>query len=265
MKTRQYQDSINRISCKLPLCQLTMSEGALIDDTDDVEFEYETIQIGSFTLEITTISHLPIEMLMLNQSKGVEISGQKMWCGSLTVIDYVLRNRDVIKDRTVIELGAGTGVLGMICSKIGCRKVILTDNDPRSITHMKQDCLHNHVEAEVKVLDWFSPNIDSLELERGPSTKLCIVAGDVLYKRVLLQPFFATARALLQNRCQSSMFLCHVPRAGVDHSDVVDEAVRHGLTIKELQCTEEETEYARKYCPEEDTSRAKLYAVFLET
>lgn len=237
-----------------------------IESSDDVEFEFETIEIGSFALEITTISHLPIEMLMYNQSKGVEISGQKMWCGSLTVIDYVLRNRDVIKDRTVVELGAGTGVLGMICSKIGCRKVILTDNDPRSITHMKQDCLHNSVEAEVKVLDWFSPEIESLELEKGESlTELCIVAGDVLYKRVLLQPFFATSRLLLEKRQQSSMFLCHVPRAGVDHSDVVDEAVKHGLTIRELMCTEEETEYARKYCPKEDTSRAKLYTVFLAT
>jgi predicted nicotinamide N-methyase len=235
-----------------------------IDDSDDVEFEYETIEIGSFTLEITTISHLPIEMLMYNQSKGVEISGQKMWCGSITVIDYVLRNRDVIKDRTVVELGAGTGVLGMICSKIGCSKVILTDNDPRSITHMKQDCLHNTVEAEVKVLDWFSPEIDSLELGEGESlTELRIVAGDVLYKRVLLQPFFATTRILLEGRSQSSMLLCHVPRAGVDHSDVVDEAVKHGLTIQELLCSEEETEYARKYCPMEDTSRAKLYTVFL--
>jgi hypothetical protein len=223
-----------------------------IDDSDDVEFEYETIEIGSFTLEITTISHLPIEMLMYNQSKGVEISGQKMWCGSLTVIDYLLRNRDVIKDRTVVELGAGTGILGMICSKIGCREVILTDNDPRSITHMKQDCLHNSVEAGVKVLDWFSPKIESLELEEGQSL-------------TELQPFFATTRILLESRQQSTMLLCHVPRAGVDHSDVVDEAVKHGLTIRELLYSEDQTEYARKYCPKEDTSRAKLYTVFLTT
>jgi predicted nicotinamide N-methyase len=233
-----------------------------MNDSDDVEFEYETIEIASYSFEVTTISHLPIEMLMLNQSKGVEISGQKVWCGSLFVVDYMIRNKQLITDHLIIELGAGTGVLGMVCSRMGCENLILTDNDARSITHMKQDCLKNKVQAEVKVLDWFSPDINSLDIAMGPgSLNLCILAGDVLYKQVLLEPFFTTVNLLLGIKKGSFMLLCHVPRAGVEHVIVLEVANRLGLNIEEITVTLEEKEHALKYCPEEDVIRAKLYRI----
>jgi Lysine methyltransferase len=231
---------------------------------DDVDFELESIEIASHSFEITTIAHLPIEMLMFNQSRGVEISGQKVWCGSLTVADYILRNKDLIKNRVVIELGAGTGILGMVCSRIGCRKTILTDNDPRSIKHMVEDCHRNSVEADVRILDWFCPDVSSLEISgENISSNLCVIAGDVLYKRTLLKPFFCTSRLLLESKSESTMYLCHVPRAGVEYADVVGEATGHGLLIEEINFSSEDTENARKYCPEEDTSRAKLFKICL--
>jgi predicted nicotinamide N-methyase len=232
--------------------------------SDDVDFELESIEIASHSFEITTIAHLPIEMLMFNQSKGVEISGQKVWCGSLTVADYILRNKDLIKNRVVVELGAGTGILGMVCCRIGCRKIILTDNDPRSIKHMVEDCHRNSVEADVRILDWFCPDVSSLELcGENISSNLCVIAGDVLYKRTLLKPFFCTSRLLLESKSESTMYLCHVPRAGVEYADVIGEATRHELLIEEITFSSEDTENARKYCPEEDTSRAKLFKICL--
>lgn len=236
-----------------------------INDSEDVEFEYETIEIASYSFEVTTISHLPIEMLMLNQSKGVEISGQKVWCGSLFVVDYIIRNKQLVIDHLIVELGAGTGVLGMVCSRIGCKKLILTDNDARSIAHMKQDCLKNDVQADVKELDWFSPDIKSLDISTSlESLDLCLLAGDVLYKQMLLEPFFTTVNLLLRMKKGSFMFLCHVPRAGVEHSIVVESAERLSLNIEEIHVTLEEKEHALKYCPEEDVIRAKLYRIQLK-
>ena len=235
-------------------------------ESDDVEFECETIEIASYTFEITTIAYLPIEILMQNQSKGVEISGQKIWCGSLTVADYILANPQIVKDRVVVELGAGTGVLGMVCSRLGCARLLLTDNDPRSISHMKSDCKSNAVEAIVCTLDWFSPDVSILNSDDISLThELCVVAGDVLYKRILLEPFFITSCLLLQSRNQSCMYLCHVPRAGVEHSDVVNEANKQGLFIEEIQSRTGQNDNARKYCPDEDTARAKVYSIQLRT
>lgn len=129
---------------------------------------------------------------------------------------------------------------------------------------MVQDCHHNSVVADVKILDWFLPDISSLNLsEEMISSDLCVIAGDVLYKRSLLKPFFCTSRLLLESKSKSTMYLCHVPRAGVEYADVVDEANSAGLFIEEIFSSPADTENARKYCPEEDTSRAKLFRIYL--
>ena len=116
----------------------------------------------------------------------------------------------------------------------------------------------------VRILDWFCPDVSSLELsEESVSSNLCIIAGDVLYKKTLLKPFFCTSRLLLESKSESTLYLCHVPRAGVEYADVVGEATRHELIIEEILFSSIETENARKYCPEEDTSRAKLFKICL--
>jgi len=225
----------------------------------DVDYESEEFLIGGFKFEVTTIAYLPIETLMANAAKDVEISGQKLWCGSLAVAEYLLGNTSWIKDCTVVELGAGTGVLGMLCKRLGARRVVLTDNDIRSLHHMKSDCTHNNVEAEVVALDWFTADCAALSPLDCP---LRLVAGDVLYKKVLLAPFMRTVRDILSSGSgEAEMLLCHVPRAGVQQADVVSCALENSLTAepqpKESWCHGAVTEY----CPMEDSDRAVLYVI----
>lgn len=52
-----------------------------------------------------------------------------------------------------------------------------------------------------------------------------ILAGDVLYKHVLLAPFLATVREMLAPG--GRMLLCHVPRAGVTY-EIVEKAFGEG-------------------------------------
>ena len=83
-----------------------------MDSDDEVEYELENFKIAGFDISITTVSFLPISKLLEIQSKSVEISGQKLWCGSLGVIQYLINYPTVIENVNIVELGAGTGVLG---------------------------------------------------------------------------------------------------------------------------------------------------------
>jgi len=232
-----------------------------MDRADDVEYDIEEFQVGPYRFNVTTIAFMPLEVLMAMGEKKVEISGQKLWCGSLGVIEYLLDNSEFVKGKTVLELGAGTGVLGMLCQRLGAARVVLTDNDPRSLKHMAIDCESNKVDATVCSLDWFDSSSSKLDLDSGASGALRIVAGDVLYKQELLDPFMSTVYSLLSSNAGSEMLLCHIPRAGIDHLHILDLAAhkRFGITVEEVDPSKWRKGSCTEYAPEEDYSRAKLY------
>ena len=242
-------------------------------ESEEVEYDYEIFSISSYTLKIKTVAFMPLSKLMLNQSKGIEISGQKLWCGSLGVIEYVLDNPIEVTDHAVIELGAGTGVLGMICKKIGASEVYLTDYDSISINHMKCDINTNGFNdtdsVKVVTLDWYNPIISEMQqLISINKLPIKIVAGDVLYKHALLEPFMYTVKLILssssdpENGKTNDMLLCHVPRAGVEHDLVTAAAIQQNLIIEELSPELYKKGSLITYCPVEEIERAKLYRIY---
>jgi predicted nicotinamide N-methyase len=252
------------------------------DVQDDVEFDLEDFQVGPYNFTVTTIAFMPLEVLMAMGDKKVEISGQKLWCGSLGVIEYLLGNPEFVQDKRVLELGAGTGVLGMLCSKLGSTNVVLTDNDIRSLNHMNEDVPRNKIlNTTVSSLDWFNPpssaelidmmgfQTNSVVAAADDDDDACdysnvrIVAGDVLYKQVLLEPFITTCKNVLTTFPGSKMILCHVPRVGIDQIDVINLAKNKKLNIVEIDETQWLKGSVIEYSVVEDHSRAKMYQITL--
>lgn len=234
-------------------------------ELEEVEYEPEQFQIGPYLIQLTTIAYMPIEKLAKNQAKGVEISGQKLWCGSLVVIEYLLHHKSFVEDCVVFELGAGTGLLGMISRLVGASKVILTDHDDKSIQHMRQDLSSNSISGcEVAYLNWYEmdpPNLERFQVSSSAPVRL--VAGDVLYKASLLTPFFETVKSLFLHFQNCEMLLCHVPRAENEHAHVVARATAHGLSIQEIHPDEWRKGVCCEFSPAEDYMRAKLYSIRL--
>lgn len=91
------------------------------DDEAEVEYEVESFIIHSHEFHLTTISYMPIERLVDLQAQSKEISGQKLWCRSLCLMEYLTDFPHTVSGKNVLELGAGTGVVGMLCDKLGSR------------------------------------------------------------------------------------------------------------------------------------------------
>jgi predicted RNA methylase len=265
------------------------------DSSDDcepeVEFELEEFQIEGMTFELTTVAFMPLTRLAaLSKDSNQEISGQKVWCGSLSVLQYIISQPHLVAGREVLELGAGTGIVGMVCHKLGASRVWLTDHDERSLTHMKQDVVRNEVQAKVLKIDWFEPDSGfsglltsgwgtySTSSSDNSVAGLSLVAGDVLYKHALIEPFFATVAKVMNSSPSSSstgddssdishdvikLYLCHVPRAGVTHNDIQTAAQQHGLEVTIIPSEEWRRGAAdnTEYVPEDDSNRAKVYVM----
>eukprot|EP01039_Chlorochromonas_danica_P004753 gene4753-5210_t len=235
------------------------------DSEDEVEYELEDFQLGEYKISVTTVAYLPITILLANQTKNVEISGQKLWCGSLCLVNHLFTHPTLVQNAIVIELGAGTGVVSMIAEKRGSVLTIATDHDQRSLDHMKSDFQLNQTKVLVERLDWYNPVLTSIlsQIEESQSTsQVFLIAGDVLYKHALLEPFFQTVLMILTHFPQGRLILCHVPRAGVEQSQVVEAARSVGLIVEEelAPATVMDSQLA-SYCPEEDLVRARLYTI----
>jgi Lysine methyltransferase len=185
----------------------------------------------------------------------------------------------------ILELGSGTGVLGMTISKICFPKynptaIVLTDGDPMAVRLLKSNLENpknqiNTAIVQATHLLWEHNNVESMNFPvfskwfRDAYTSECeialfdsIFAGDVLYKAELPKLFFETAFSLLSKKIDSSLWLCHIPRHGVLHSKVVDAAKNAGFVVTTVDVT-----LGKKVegCPLDDLSRAITYRMYINS
>jgi predicted nicotinamide N-methyase len=234
-------------------------------DTEETEYEIEEFDLNNYKLSITTVAYLPITTLLANRVQEKEISGQKLWCGSLSVVNYLFKYPEYVRDSFVVELGAGTGVVSIIAAKLGAT-VMATDHDERSLIHMREDFPRNSVDISVESLNWYSPDLSVIEksLETASFEKIIILAGDVLYKEVLIEPFLQTVRAILSLKANSELLLCHIPRAGV-FQEIIQERLRTEQFSFEIIPSLDWNygDLLQKYSPIEDIERAQMYKIKL--
>lgn len=149
----------------------------------------------------------------------------------------------------------------MLCHRMGCQRVILTDNDRISIDHMISDCKSNDIIADVVSLDWFNFDIEKFDvLQSLPAVDVLVVAGDVLYKKSLLGPFFHVVQQFFNKyKGHINMILCHVPRADVNQSDVIEAVNNSGLSHTIIDASEWRKDFCIELTPKEDYDRAQVY------
>lgn len=113
---------------------------------------------------VDKIQHLKIEHRMATPLAEV---GLQVWGGALLMADLLLANKELVAGKTVLELGCGTGFVGIVASRFcGASKVILTDNVPEVLELASKNAAKNGLVVRstrvsaapsklvVKELDW---------------------------------------------------------------------------------------------------------------
>ena len=96
------------------------------------------------------------------------------WAGGTVLARYILDHPETVHGKSVVDLGSGSGVVGIAAMKAGAREVTAIDIDPNAIvaTHLNAEA--NGVEVTVETSDLTVPsNVD------------LILAGDVFYDAAL--------------------------------------------------------------------------------
>ncbi|KAL7752365.1 Protein-lysine N-methyltransferase efm6 [Sorochytrium milnesiophthora] len=175
-----------------------------------------------------------------DQSRGIG-TGSKVWCGGRALASYaeqaLLRDKFSGDDafqwsavRSVVELGAGTGIAGMALARClgnsgSAVKVALTD-EQRVLAHLQQNVDANFDAPEevlVRELSWGNQqHIDAIKAELGPID--VIVAADLLYAARLHSALIDTIRQLARrppgdNRQPARLLLTYGQRDPMEEHD----------------------------------------------
>ncbi|MBQ21526.1 MAG: 50S ribosomal protein L11 methyltransferase [Flavobacteriales bacterium] len=125
-----------------------------------------------------------------------------------------LLNLDLI-DKTVLDMGCGTGILAILAKKRNCGKVLAIDNDEWAYTNSVENCERNNVDIEVVLGD----------VNQIKSNKFDVIIANI-NRNILLRDMYFYADALNINGVLllSGFF-------SIDKEVLTEEANKLGLTL----------------------------------
>jgi predicted nicotinamide N-methyase len=102
------------------------------------------------------------------------------WGSGQALARYVLDHPERVRDRLIVDLGTGSGIVALAAARAGAREVIALDLDPQSRRAARANADLNSLEIQVSAI--------------APPTWDLMLAADVLYETGLRDWVFGEAR-----------------------------------------------------------------------
>ncbi|XP_043692396.1 protein N-lysine methyltransferase METTL21A isoform X2 [Telopea speciosissima] len=218
------------------------------EDDDDIVCLDESFFINdNYQLTTFTFGSQVLELYCLQSaSTDFDLTGQLVWPGALLLNNYLSKNSDMLQGCSVIELGSGVGVTGILCS-LFCTEVVLSDHNDEVVKILKKNIEH-HRSLETsrscaglvaEKLEWGNPDHMSQILQKYPGGFDLVLGADICFQQASVPPLFDTVEQLLHLKGgkQCKFILAYVSRAKIMDSMVTNEAIRHGMQISEVPGT----------------------------
>lgn len=145
--------------------------------------------------------------LVIHQNLSYGYAGE-VWDAAL-VFSYFLINKKsqaiiTPQNKTIIELGAGTGIIGLITGALGAKKLILTDKGGCTKLlaenyEVNKKLMSKDIQFEVKELDWLKDDYKEIKDEID-----YIVGSDLVWKDELIKPLSEVVKFFLNSKKESS-------------------------------------------------------------
>ena len=102
------------------------------------------------------------------------------WASGQVLAQYILQQPQIVRNKVVMDFGAGSGIVGIAAKMAGAKRVICCDIDSVSLTSCQANAQLNGVTAEL--LD----NLFELEQQFGMDKVDVLLVADVLYDKANL-------------------------------------------------------------------------------
>jgi predicted nicotinamide N-methyase len=122
------------------------------------------------------------------------------WAGGQALARYLLDHADEVRGRTIIDIGAGSGLSAIAAAIAGARHVMASDIDEIAVAAVGLNATANGVSISATSSDW---------LTGPPPPGDVVLVGDLFYERPLAERVLAFVRAAA---AQGSRVLVGDPR-----------------------------------------------------
>jgi predicted nicotinamide N-methyase len=201
------------------------------DDNDDPDIgdlfsdpePYQTF-VYDLTLPANNVITRRIVLEGLKEENGQTIpsTGLTMWRAAPILTDFLVENPSWIRNKRVLELGAGLGLCGIAAEFLGAKEVFMTDGDTDTLAQLRVNVKSNAcTKVKCPQLRW-GHRIS--EFVRHFGRFHIILAADIIYVEDILEPLFDSVVALMEEK----FFLAYA-RRNVNINLVLECAERHNL------------------------------------
>ncbi|CAI5724074.1 unnamed protein product [Hyaloperonospora brassicae] len=131
----------------------------------------------------------------------LESTGLTLWRAGDFLSTFLYEHRRRFAGKSILELGSGLGLSGILASYLTEKPVVITDGDERTIEQLVANCRLNNVEQRVQCrkLLW------GVDLDQIRDTFDVVLGADVIYEQEHVLPLFETAKYLLKpGRCSGA-------------------------------------------------------------
>ena len=149
------------------------------------------------------------------------------WAGGQALARYILDHGDLIDGRTVIDIGAGSGLSGIAAAKVGARRVDASDIDAIAVVAIALNAGANAVSVAATSDDW---------LGRAPPPADIVLVGDLFYERPLAERVMVFVQAAA---ARGSLVLVGDPRRNYFPTDAFTAIAHYEVPVtRELEDAE---------------------------
>ncbi|MCJ1476459.1 hypothetical protein MMC13_005125 [Lambiella insularis] len=195
----------DEISDDLTIClaQL-MTENQVPESVAAQKMSYVTYTAPLVSLNPPTVTTLEARSLLA--AGGT--TGLRTWEAALHLGTYLssAEGRTFVQGKRIIELGAGTGFLSMLCSKhLGAEHVLSTDGSGEVVDGIVSNVFLNglgrNLKIDSRVLKWgYTPVDGILDRRNGARNFELVLGADITFDERLILPLVSTLSELFENK-----------------------------------------------------------------
>jgi predicted nicotinamide N-methyase len=179
--------------------------------------------------------HLATEVVPLWRATEEELAQMNMpppywafaWAGGQALARYILDNPALVAGKSVLDIGSGSGLVGIAASRAGASDVLAADIDAFAIAAIRLNALANHAPLNSTDADLIGTRI----------VWDVILVGDLFYERPLAERLLAWLRPANAMVLLGDPGRTYFPKDGIERLAIHSVATTRDLEDREVRET----------------------------